>query len=199
MVFVCGLFVFISIDVTNALALMQKEKTVQHAVKISIKVADLMHALQVERGMTALSISSFQAEEVLTKLEYSRRNTTIAINNVPEWPRSLSSIFKSKEQFARDINIHRQRIGYGGYNSTVQKEINFYTNIIKLILDWLFQTFKENYPNTYSLNLLGYHTFLVAKDKIGVERALGGTFFSTGYFNDTGELLWYAEHNFMGK
>lgn len=199
MAFVCGLFVFIAIDVNNALTSMQKEKAVQRAVEISIKVADLMHALQVERGMTVLSISSAQIKDVVTKLESSRKNTIDAINNIPAWPSSLSSIFRSKEEFAHDISIHRQRIGYGGQNSTVKKEINFYTNIIKLTLDWLFRTLKENYPDNNSFDLLGYHTFLVAKDKIGVERALGGTFFSTGYFNETQELLWYAEQNFIGE
>lgn len=197
--FAAGLFVFIAIDVDKALTSMKKEKVVQNTVEISIKVADLMHALQVERGLTVLSISSSQKENAVKNLESSRQNTTKAIDDIPVWPSDLSSLFQSKDEFIRDINNHRQIIGNGGRNSTVKQEIMFYTNIIQLTLDWFFRSLKDNYPGDYNFDLLGYHTFLVAKDKIGIERALGGTFFSSGYFNETSDLLWYAEQNFIGK
>jgi len=41
--------------------------------------------------------------------------------------------------------------------------------------------------------------FLVAKDKTGIERALGGSFFARGHFNETEDLLWYAKQNIVGE
>ena len=44
-----------------------------------------------------------------------------------------------------------------------------------------------------------FRKFLISKEKTGLERALGGVFFSHGYFNNTGDLLWFAEQNTIGR
>ena len=44
-----------------------------------------------------------------------------------------------------------------------------------------------------------FRKFLIGKEKTGLERALGGVFFSLGYFNNTRDLIWFAEQNILGQ
>lgn len=41
--------------------------------------------------------------------------------------------------------------------------------------------------------------FLAGKDKIGIERALGGSFFAKGHFNSTSHLVWFGNQSALGK
>lgn len=46
---------------------------------------------------------------------------------------------------------------------------------------------------------IAYRLFLISKEKAGLERALGGSYFSRGRFNNSEEFFWYAEQNILGK
>lgn len=168
-------------------------------VEFSINVADLVHALQVERGLTVLSISSNQTKEITKKLRNARTRTDTAIHIVISWFKDhKETTFRSRIASKRTcVDFHRATVGYGG-NSTITEEIKFYTDIIEDSLQWLFDSFTQNFPDNIIFDLLGYHMFLTAKDKTGIERALGGSFFAVGHFNTT-ELLWFAEKYMTGK
>ena len=47
--------------------------------------------------------------------------------------------------------------------------------------------------------MVGYHMFLAGKDKIGIERALGGAFFAKGYFRNLSDLVRFANHSILGR
>ena len=47
--------------------------------------------------------------------------------------------------------------------------------------------------------MIGYHRFLSGKDKIGIERALGGSFFAKGYFQNLSQTLRYANFHVLGQ
>ena len=67
------------------------------------------------------------------------------------------------------------------------------------MLEWFHQTVRDNTKSMITLNLMGYYYFLSGKDKIGIERALGGVFFASGHFNSSGQLLWFANHTILGQ
>ncbi|XP_031557509.1 retinal guanylyl cyclase 1-like [Actinia tenebrosa] len=194
-----ALFVFVSLDVNQALKAMEKETNVQEAVVYSIKVADFIHHLQDERGLTVLSISSNQDKEIVVRLEEARRKTNAVMKNLLSLHESAIERFTSIERFSNLIYEHRKMIGYGGRNSNVNEEVAFYSDIIQFSLDFLLESFSKNSIDDFTLSLLGYQMFLVAKDKTGIERTLGRSFFSRGRFDETEDLLWYAEQSIMGK
>ena len=47
--------------------------------------------------------------------------------------------------------------------------------------------------------MIGYHRFLSGKDKIGIERALGGSFFAMGFYGNVSQLLWYTNFSVLGQ
>lgn len=194
-----ALFVFVSLDVNKALKAMEKETNVQEAVVYSIKVADFIHHLQDERGLTVLSISSKQDKEIVVRLKKARRQTNTVIRNLKSLHENAIERFTSIERFAKLIYEHRKIIGYGGIHSNVKKEVTFYSDIIQFSLDFLLESFSKNSIDDFTLSLLGYQMFLVAKDKTGIERTLGRFFFSKGHFDKTEDMLWYAEQNIMGE
>lgn len=96
--------------------------------------------------------------------------------------------------------VHRYEIGKcKDGRSKIQNQIEFYTHPINVMLDWFYQTVYENTYNNILLDLIGYHRFLAGKDKIGIERALGGTFFALGHFNTSSQLLFYANNSLVGQ
>ena len=67
------------------------------------------------------------------------------------------------------------------------------------MLNWFYQSIKQTSKNNVFLELIAYHMFLAGKDKIGIERALGGFFFAEGHFGNLSHLIWYASHSIVGQ
>ena len=67
------------------------------------------------------------------------------------------------------------------------------------MLDWFYKNVRENSGSNIFLDMVGYHMFLAGKDKIGIERALGGAFFAKGYFRNVSDLVWFANHSILGR
>ena len=80
-----------------------------------------------------------------------------------------------------------------------EQQILFYTSPINLMSDWFRRTVKKSSENSILLHLIGYHKFLAGKDKIGIERALGGNFFPAGHFTNLSRLIRFANHSIVGK
>ena len=80
-----------------------------------------------------------------------------------------------------------------------EDQIEFYTIPIDLMLDWFYKTVQATSENSILQHLIGYHKFLAGKDKIGIERALGGAFFASGPFANTSRLIRYANHSIVGQ
>ncbi|KAJ7391827.1 hypothetical protein OS493_016116 [Desmophyllum pertusum] len=105
--------------------------------------------------------------------------------------------FNSLETFMTLVNNHR--IAHSVLNnSTIQGEIRFYSQIISNLFDWLFRNVQDSDSDVLS-RFIGYQMLLFGKEKTGIERALGGSFFIRGHFAETEELLWFAKQNFLGK
>ena len=80
-----------------------------------------------------------------------------------------------------------------------EEQIEFYTFPIDLMLDWFYRIVNATSENSILHHLIGYHKFLAGKDKIGIERALGGAFFASGHFVNTSRLIRYANHSIVGQ
>ena len=78
----------------------------------------------------------------------------------------------------------RNQVGRKCEHGTQYGQIEFYTLPINLMLDWFYLNVRENSGNSIFLDMIGYHMFLAGKEKIGIERALGGAFFAKGHFSN---------------
>ena len=205
MIAVLGLLIFVIEDVLQANENIEAANDMEGQLDTSFEVATLIHRLQVERGTTVLCLGSRgkeNQESVFKKLKEARENTSEALKPTKKWPfeeEKVDKILRSREIFETYLNEHRKEVGEKCENATSKEDqIHFYTRPINSILDWFFETIKNKSQDIH-MDLTGYYMFLAGKDKIGIERALGGSFFANGYFNDTSTLIWFANLSALGS
>ena len=193
-----GLTVLTIFDALRAKENAFKTKTLQTSVKLSIEIADLVHTLQIERGTRVLYVSSGRDHVVLERVLQAGNSTDELAKNLDSWPENEQDRynFSSLETFLVMVNNHRNF--YSVVNSTIQDEIMFYSKIISNLFEWLFRNVQEINYDVLS-EFIAYRMILIGKEKTGVERALGGSFFSRGRFLEIDDLLWFAENNVLGK
>ena len=193
-----GLTALTILDVLEANENAFKTRTLQTSVKLSIEIAGLVHMLQIERGTRVLYVSSGRDHGVWENVLLAENNTDTFAINLGSWPETEQDRynFSSLETFIAMVNNHRTF--YSVVNSTIQDEITFYSQIISNLFEWLFRNVQKINYDVLS-EFIGYRMFLMGKEKTGVERALGGSFFNRGRFLETDDLLWFAENNMLGK
>ena len=203
MIAVVGLLIFVVEDVKKAKENIDTANNLESELRASLLVASLIHHLQIERGLTVLCLGSKGKEDdenVFEKLKNARLKTDKALL-VAEWPfdaKIRREFLLSAERLQTHLNRHRDKVGEKCKNGTPEEQISFYTLPIDLMLDWFFEATKSN-SDDIDVDLVGYYMFLAGKDKIGIERALGGSFFAKGHFNSTGHLVWFANQSALGK
>ena len=203
MIAVLSLLIFVVEDVYLANENIDIANDMENNLKSTLQVASLIHGLQTERGLTVLCLGSKGKEDqenVWNKLNNARLETDKALTTT-EWPfdtDTLKEFIRSPKSLQRYLNQHRYEVGNKCEHGTTEEQISFYTLPIDLMLDWFFETVKSKSQENH-VNLNGYYMFLAGKDKIGIERALGGSFFTNGHFSNTSHLVWFTEQSFLGR
>lgn len=206
MIAVLGLLIFVLEDVLQAKRNIATANNLEKNLELNIDMANLIHNLQIERGVTVLCLGSKEKkdqEKVYEKLKNARHNTDKVLQlDQKEWPfdaETKQEFLRSPDHFLNHLETHRSTVGEKCENASKEEEqIEFYTHRINIILDWLFASIKSQSQDIY-VDLIGYYMFLAGKDKIGIERALGGSFFAKGHFNSTSHLVWFGNQSALGK
>lgn len=206
MIAVLGLLIFVLEDVLQAKKNIATANNLEKNLELNIDMANLIHNLQIERGVTVLCLGSKEKkdqEKVYEKLKNARHNTDKVLQlDQKEWPfdaETKQEFLRSPDHFLNHLETHRSTVGEKCENASKEEEqIEFYTHRINIILDWLFASIKSQSQDIY-VDLIGYYMFLAGKDKIGIERALGGSFFAKGHFNSTSHLVWFGNQSALGK
>ncbi|XP_038045395.1 uncharacterized protein LOC119719979 [Patiria miniata] len=163
----------------------------------------LIHRLQIERGMTAFYLSSGNREE-LDKLLGIYEQTDSAIDNI-SWvndnPREVPDFFESKERYRAHLVLFRERfVSTGGSNTSIPDIMTFYTTDIDVIIGWLSEGIQLHDPagGLWS-KLISYQLLLLAKEHTGKERAIGSIFYSRGGFSQNDDFIWFMNESVAGK
>ncbi|XP_038046643.1 uncharacterized protein LOC119720854 [Patiria miniata] len=163
----------------------------------------LIHRLQIERGMTAFYLSSGNREE-LDNLQGIYEQTDSAIDRI-SWVNDNShaapAFFEHKEYYrAHLIRFRKNLVSPEGINVTISDVMIFYTNDIDIILGWLAMGIKLYDPagGLWS-KLISYQLLLLAKEHTGKERAIGSTFYSRGGFSQNNDFIWFMNESVAGK
>ncbi|XP_068675770.1 speract receptor-like isoform X1 [Montipora foliosa] len=200
MIAMFGLLFFVAEDVYNANENIQRANVMDENLQSSLQVAYLIHRLQIERGLTVMCVGADEREDVLILLNETRRKTDEALK-ATKWPfdkKAGAEFLRGVETFRDHLVEHRKEVGSCVHGSA-EGEISFYTHPINLMLDWFYSTLQETSRNPIFLDMIGYHRFLSGKDKIGIERALGGSFFAMGFYGNVSQLLWYTNFSVLGQ
>ena len=150
--------------------------------------------MQKERDLSVLYLSKIRPE-TKTFLTNRYMETDEQLANLPGWPADLDvyerRYFQSKRSFQNYLTRHRNELEL--LNQTLYDEILFYSGSIKVFVRWLYDAIKESEYGTIWKTLVAYQKVVVAKEDIGVERALGSAYFSLGGFVSQTIYEWYNE------
>jgi len=158
-------------------------------VQLDAKISLLLHETQKERGTSAGFLSSnakkfrekFLDQKIMTDTKIQELYNYIKESNVralllKNTDISLTNILTELNK----INNIRQKIN--SLNITNQEAINYYTNINKLFLNFIAQTAKQAADDKLTYSTIAYYNFLQAKDRAGIERAIGSATFTNDKF-----------------
>ena len=168
---------------TNYTIVFQTASDVQKNVLFSINSGAIVHRLQIERGTTALYVSSKGDSRMYAVLELQRRKVDEAINNLTSWPeyadRSVKQ-YSSKEAYYSSILSHRNSLQHN--ETSIRSEIEFYSPFIEEIIAWIGRSVWQSGVRDMATwpSLIAYHLLMVSKEHAGVERAIGSTFYARG-------------------
>jgi hypothetical protein len=141
----------------------------------------VMHFLQEERGKTVLYVSSGGDAALKNSLMLVYNATDTAINALTAWPTPTEGarhVMQDREVFHHFIKKHREQLRHD--TTTVEKEIEFYAELINEMIGWISSNVREAPIGYIWKSLVAYHMLLLSKEQAGVERALGGVFYTQG-------------------
>ncbi|XP_052778365.1 uncharacterized protein LOC128215905 [Mya arenaria] len=167
--------------------------SIRSTLLFSLDMAYMIRSLQRERDGSALYLSSIRPE---TKGFLLQRylDTDEAVQNLPEWPSSLSntrSEFDSSETFLKTLNRHRYELDT--LKVTFHEELITYSDWIEVFIKWFYKSITEARAEKVWKAFVAYQELLVASEYLGRERAMGVIFYTLGEFPTREEYLYFVE------
>ena len=156
----------------------------KNELKFSVELGTLIHVLQEERDMSVLYLSAL-GPETKSFLLSKYLETDEAINAISEWPTNMDFTdqrleFSSTYRLRDHLSRHRQLLSKTNYD--VNDELDFYTNIIDVVIVWLYKSITQGKFAQVWKTLVAYLKLISGKQVVGIERALGTLFYVQGGF-----------------
>ena len=193
---VCVLLITVTIFAATILNNYWTEKTaldkVEGLATFSPFVSNVIHELQKERGTSAGYISSKAAPLFSQSLTLQKTSTDSFINDFkaelelfPEEEYSTALVTKIQAALSQLNNLTAERSQVGNLSESISGMASYYTKAIASLLEVI----KESTALTSDASLLQmtttYIALLEAKERAGLERAMGAGSFAAGAFKDT--------------
>ena len=182
------------VNLTRASQVRSGVSVAHRAITAFFQIDDVVTRLQVERGTTASYLSSGGANlDSYDRVIGYRRLTDDAISHLALWPengfRVINHVFNRKDDFQGYLDRHRSIVKYN--NLTFEENIAFYTDIDLSLLEWSNDMVElPDRGNMWPL-LVAAAAMMRASDFIGIQRALGATFFTLCRFSHEHQL-WFT-------
>ncbi len=179
-------------------------QSLDKVVVLSVKIGNLVHETQKERGMTAGFLGSngekFKSELLAQRLVVDEKLKELNLflltfdKNVysSEFLENLNSSIKKLE----DLNTTRTGVSNLSVNAGVA--IGYYTDTNTILLNVIGTITKLSNSPLVSQKLVSYMNFLLAKERAGIERAIGTNTFAKNVFGEGMKAKFYnlvAEQN----
>ena len=76
---------------------------------------------------------------------------------------------------------------------SIVNELELYTTLIRVFITWLYDAVTEEQSGSIWRSLVAYQEVVIAKEYMGLERALGTIYYSTGHFSSVEVYLLFKE------
>ncbi len=185
LMFIIGLSVYINVG------LYQKElklTNIQEVVNLNHKISLLLHETQKERGISAGFLGSkglkfkdnLISQRELTNKSIEEFKNTVASIAVSDYPENGKSLLDNVEKEL--TNIQSIRSGIDSLQMESKKAISYYTDLNSSLLSFIALTSTIADSETSIKNIIAYYNFLMAKERVGIERAIGANAFAMKTF-----------------
>ena len=173
---VLGMVYFAYINVSERSFKVRESIEIYQISMLSIKISDVVHELQKERGESSGFLSSkgskFTQDLILQK-DRTDEKIRILQKHLNNFPVSNKEFRVFKENFLKNIDyLLNMRIKIKLHQITTDEIIKRYSLFNSFLLDFIYSTSKYSKNNEISTVILAYSNFLFAKEKTGIERAL---------------------------
>ncbi len=185
LVFIIGLSLYINIE------LYQKELkliNVQKIVNLNHKISLLLHETQKERGISSTFLASkglkfkdnLISQRELTNKSIEEFKNTVATIPVSNYPQNGKSLL---DNVSKELsNIENMRKNIDNFQIESKKVISYYTDLNSSLLSFIALTSTVADSETSIKNIIAYYNFLMAKERVGIERAIGANAFAMKTF-----------------
>ncbi len=185
LVFIICMSLYIDISLYNKES---KLIDVKEIINLNEKISLLLHETQKERGSSAGFLGSLGTkfkDTLLTQRELTNKSieefekivNQIPVENYPENGQFL--IDKVQKELS---NIQSIRVDVDSLKIDAKKAINYYTNLNSSLLNFVALTSTIAKSESSTKNIISYYNFLMAKERAGIERAVGSNAFATKTF-----------------
>ncbi len=174
-----GLLYFSGNSVYVSYSTGQNVKNANLLVNLAVKVSALVHETQKERGMTAGFIGS-DGKKFQDKLPTQRDLTDKALKDFISFSKTVNySLYptKFKDKATKALTMIKKLSNIRSQVDTlsipVGKAIGFYTQNNTIFLDIINESVKLSKVAELTKDIAAYSSFLQAKERAGIERAVG--------------------------
>jgi len=184
-----------------------KLQTLKTGVLLSIHASDLVHETQVERGVAAKFLSS-KNEKIENEMQAQRRKTDKRVKEYREYVGSidLAAISPETEMLVNEAlkklnKLDSIRSQIDALSIASKDAIAYYTKLNATLLNVIIEVSKISEAPNVTKELVAYSNFLLAKERRGVERAVGAVTLNRGSFGPGMQIkfndLLSAQNSFM--
>jgi len=175
---IIGMIYFASINIDEKYQNCKESAQIYTITMLNIKISDLVHELQKERGKSVGFISS-TGQEYDIELSKQKIITDAKMTLLKEYLndfniKTKNDIFsKFNQEFLDDfkkLKIIRSKIK--NLLLDTNKVIQKYSDLNKFLLEFIYSTSQNTNNIEISTAILSYSNFLFAKEKTGIERAV---------------------------
>ncbi len=184
---ILGLLFLSGFEIYGKFKLNKEMELTYNLVKLSQRISLLVHETQKERGATAGFLGS-RGEKFANELKLQRKNTNKEIKNLKNFISSMENglnkeiLFRLKKSLNTLSKIDKIRERVDSFSISAKDAINYYTSLNKDFLNISSLIIKYSPQNNISKNLAAYSSFLKAKERMGIERAVLSNVFAKDKF-----------------
>ncbi|CAM3895281.1 methyl-accepting chemotaxis protein [Arcobacter cloacae] len=165
-------------------------RALDNVVILSVKIGDLVHETQKERGMTAGFLGS-NGDKFKTELPTQRLAVNDKLNELNSFLNTFNKDAYSLEflenlnnslKKLQDLNTTRNGVDTLSINANIA--IGYYTDTNTSLLNTIGTITKLSNSSKVSQELVSYMNFLLSKERAGIERAVGTNTFAKNSFGE---------------
>ncbi|WP_420548639.1 methyl-accepting chemotaxis protein [Curvivirga sp.] len=187
-----ALFGFAGISIYSQSSIVSEINKVEQLAEIAPSFSGLVHEMQKERGSSALYISQkgqgsskqmLTAQHKETDKAFASLDAALKHFDLDSYDKDLTNRLKTAQKEYTKLSNTRSAIL--NQNMNVSTMAKYYTGTIAKTLNFIEKMPELSSIGSVNTRIIAYIAFLQAKERAGIERAMGSAGFGAGAFNET--------------